>query len=43
MTTNLTSIAQSFGMNNIQRDIMLGGDILLVFWILGGIVIQAVQ
>ncbi len=38
MAPNLTSIAQSFGLSNIQRDTMLGGDISLVFWILGGIV-----
>jgi len=42
MAPNLTSIAQSFGMNNIQRDTMLGGDISLVFWILGGIVTLAI-
>jgi len=42
MAPNLTSIAQSFGMNNIQRDTMLGGDISLVFWILGGVVTLAI-
>ncbi len=42
MAPNLTSIAQSFGMNNIQRDTMLGGDISLVFWILGGFVTLAI-
>jgi MFS family permease len=38
MAPNLTHIARDFGLNDIQRDTMLGGNISFVFWILGGAV-----
>jgi len=38
MAPNLTQIANDFGFDALQKDIKLGGDISLAFWILGGIV-----
>lgn len=38
MAPNLTQIARDFGLNDVQRDVMLGGNISLVFWVLGGLV-----
>jgi len=38
MAPNLTQIANSFGFNAVQKDVMLGGDISLAFWVLGGLV-----
>jgi len=38
MGPNLTQIADDFGFNSIQRDVKLGGEISLVFWLIGGIV-----
>jgi len=36
MGPNLSQIADEFGFNNIERDIKLGGEISLVFWLIGG-------
>ena len=38
MAPNLTQIAHDFGFDNTQRDLLLGGNISFVFWVLGGIV-----
>jgi len=38
MGPNLTQIASDFGFNDIQRDIKLGGEISLVFWLIGGFI-----
>ncbi len=38
MAPHLTEIAREFGLDDIQRDIMLGGRISLVFWVLGALV-----
>ena len=38
MGPNLTQIANEFGFNDIERDIKLGGEISLVFWLIGGFV-----
>lgn len=38
MAPNLTQIANEFGMNAVERDVKLGGQVALGFWILGGIV-----
>ncbi|MBN8589722.1 MAG: MFS transporter [Rhodothermia bacterium] len=38
MAPNLTQIAQEFGFSETERDVKLGGDISLIFWMLGGIV-----
>jgi len=38
MAPNLTQIAQQFGFDETQRDIFLGGNISLIFWVLGGTV-----
>lgn len=38
MAPNLTQIAREFGMNEVERDVKLGGQVALGFWILGGIV-----
>jgi len=38
MAPNLTQIARQFGFDDAQRDLLLGGNISFVFWILGGIV-----
>ena len=38
MGPNLTQIASDFGFNEIERDSKLGGEISLVFWLIGGIV-----
>jgi len=38
MGPNLTQIANDFGFNDIQRDVKLGGEISLVFWLIGGFV-----
>ncbi len=38
MAPNLTQIARQFGFDDVQRDLMLGGNISLVFWMLGGVV-----
>ena len=37
MGPNLSQIADEFGFNDIQRDVKLGGEISLVFWLIGGI------
>ncbi|MAZ60650.1 MAG: MFS transporter [Candidatus Marinimicrobia bacterium] len=36
MGPNLSQIAGEFGFNDIERDIKLGGEISLVFWLIGG-------
>ena len=36
MGPNLSQIANEFGFNDIERDIKLGGEISLVFWLIGG-------
>ena len=38
MAPNLTQIARDLGLNDVQRDVMLGGDISAVFWILGSVI-----
>ena len=38
MGPNLTQIATDFGFNDIERDVKLGGEISLVFWLIGGVV-----
>ncbi len=38
MAPNLTAIANSFGFDAVQRDVKLGGQISLVFWVLGAVV-----
>ena len=38
MGPNLTQIANDFGFNDVQRDVKLGGEISLVFWLIGGFV-----
>ena len=38
MGPNLTQIANDFGFNPIERDVKLGGEISLVFWLIGGFV-----
>jgi len=38
MAPNLTKIARDFGMSDLERDTLLGGQIALGFWLLGGIV-----
>ena len=38
MGPNLTQIANEFGFSEIERDIKLGGQISLAFWLIGGIV-----
>ena len=38
MGPNLTQIASDFGFNDMQRDVKLGGEISLVFWLIGGFV-----
>ncbi len=38
MAPNLTQIANDFGFDAVQRDVKLGGQISLVFWVLGAIV-----
>ena len=38
MGPNLTQIADEFGFNDIERDVKLGGEISLVFWLIGGVV-----
>lgn len=38
MAPNLTQIARDLGLDDVQRDVMLGGNISAVFWILGGVV-----
>jgi MFS family permease len=38
MGPNLTQIADDFGFNAIERDVKLGGEISLVFWLIGGFV-----
>ena len=35
MGPNLTQIANDFGFDSTQRDIKLGGEISLVFWLIG--------
>lgn len=42
MAPNLTQIANDFGFNDVQRDVMLGGRISFVFWVLGGLVTLAI-
>ena len=38
MAPNLSQIADDFGFNDFQKDIKLGGEISLVFWLIGGFV-----
>lgn len=38
MAPNLTQIAEEFGFTAAERDTKLGGDISLVFWMLGGLI-----
>ena len=38
MAPNLTQIANDFGFDAVQRDVMLGGNISFVFWVFGGLV-----
>lgn len=38
MAPNLTQIARDFNFTDVQRDVMLGGNISFVFWILGALV-----
>ena len=38
MGPNLTQIADEFGFNHIERDVKLGGEISLVFWLIGGVI-----
>jgi MFS family permease len=38
MSPNLTQIANDFGFNAVERDVKLGGQISLVFWVLGALV-----
>ncbi len=38
MAPNLTQIARDFGFSDVERDIKLGGNISLVFWVLGGVI-----
>lgn len=37
MAPNLTAIAREFGLSDVERDQKLGGDVALVFWMLGGV------
>mgnify|MGYP003303083282 CR=1 FL=1 len=34
---NILNLADEFGFNDIQRDVKLGGEISLVFWLIGGV------
>ncbi len=36
MAPNLSAIADEFGFDDVQRDVMLGGRIALAYWLLGG-------
>ncbi|MCF7797918.1 MAG: MFS transporter [Lentisphaeria bacterium] len=38
MAPNLTQIADDFGFDAVERDVMLGGNISFVFWVFGGLV-----
>ncbi|MCF7802030.1 MAG: MFS transporter [Candidatus Marinimicrobia bacterium] len=38
MAPNLTQIANDFGFDAVERDVMLGGNISFVFWVFGGLV-----
>jgi MFS family permease len=38
MAPNLTQIAHDFGFGAVERDVKLGGQISLVFWVLGALV-----
>lgn len=38
MAPNLTQIANEFGFGPNERDVLLGGNISLMFWVLGGLV-----
>ena len=38
LAPNLTAIANDFGFDALERDVKLGGQISLAFWLLGGIV-----
>ena len=38
MAPNLSQIADDFGFNDFEKDIKLGGEISLVFWLIGGFV-----
>lgn len=42
MAPNLTQIARDLGLNDVQRDVMLGGDISAVFFVLGSLVTLAI-
>ena len=41
LAPNLTAIAEEFGFDDLERDVKLGGDIALIFWMLGGVVAMA--
>ena len=38
MAPNLTQIARDLGLDDVQRDVMLGGNISAVFWVLGSLI-----
>jgi len=38
MAPNLTQIARDLGLDDTRRDVLLGGNISFVFWVLGGVV-----
>jgi MFS family permease len=38
MAPNLTQIAHDFGFSDVERDVKLGGNISLVFWVLGAFI-----
>ena len=38
MAPNLTQIAHDFGLSDMERDVKLGGNISLVFFVLGAVV-----
>ncbi len=42
LAPNLTAIARDFGFDALERDVKLGGQISLGFWILGGLVSLAI-
>jgi MFS family permease len=42
MAPNLTQIARDLGLSDVQRDVMLGGDISAVFFVLGSLVTLAI-
>ncbi len=42
MAPNLTQIGKDFGFTPLERDSKLGGDISLMFWMLGGVITLAI-